>query len=528
MINIKNLSHCFGPRLLFQGVDLNILKNRRYGLVGANGTGKTTFLKLLCGFEEYDDGEITIPKNCRIGYQGQDQFLEQDDLIHDIVMRGDDKLWKIHQERLAFMADDFEWTEDATHRYAEVEEEFANRDGYQAEGNIEKILLGLGIEKEYHDQPLSLLSGGFRLRVYLARALFNEPDCLLLDEPTNHLDIYSIRWLEEYLQSSFTGALIFISHDTSFVNRVSTDILDVDYGNIREYRGNYEKFLILKKEYELQKERELTEKTKEREHLQKFIDKFKAKASKAKQAKSKQKMLDRIELPDLDKSSRRYMALKFVIPKNSGKNVLTVEKISKAFDENLLYRNVSFEVHKGDKLAIIGQNGIGKSTLLKILMDELKADGGSFHFAENVTYGYLPQNPDDYVDPDKTILDWMRDEHRGTSDQVIRRLLGAVFFSGDDVEKKIDVLSGGEKIRLMLAHIMVQEPNLLVLDEPTNHLDIESIESLKRALKVYEGSLIVVSHNENFLRAVTNKTLLLKNKKYDYIPGGYDPKYLEE
>lgn len=526
MITITNLTHCYGNKLLFQDVQLSILKNRRYALLGANGVGKTTFLKLLYGLEEPDDGVIQVPQHCTLGWQGQDQYVEDNEIIRHIVMRGSPKLWEAFVEREKFHVLE-DWTEENCIAFADVEEKYTHFGGYQAEGKIEKILIGLGIEREFHELPLSTLSGGFKLRVYLARALFNEPDCLLLDEPTNHLDIFSIQWLEEYLKTSFSGAVIFISHDLSFVKSVATDIWDIDYGEIREYPGKYEKFEFLKEEYQEQKNRERKEKQRRIDQLQKFIDRFKAKATKAAQAKSKQKMLDKIELPDQDHSSRRYLALEFEVAKHTGKAILKAEKIAKAFGEKVLYKSVSFSVFKGDKLAIIGQNGIGKSTLLKILLGEVPADGGSFEFGLNTNYYYLPQNPDERVNLKMSGLEWLKDENPKVSEEAVRRYMGRVLFSGEEVHKEISVLSGGEKVRLLLADMMIKKPNLLILDEPTNHLDIESIQSLMKALKKYEGSLLVVSHNEDFLKRTTNKTLLLKYKRYDYIPAVYSPDMLQ-
>lgn len=511
MFNITDLGMQFGGRVLFEGVNLQFNRGNRYALVGANGAGKTTFLKLLAGKEEPTLGEVGIPKSADLGMLDQDLFKYDEERVVDIVLMGKMPLWKAMQEKEVLLeTGDFE-DEKVGLRLAECECTIAELDGYTAEVRGQSILAGLGIDQKYHFGPLCALSGGMKLRVLLAQALFQNPEILLLDEPTNHLDILSILWLENYLRYNYQGVLIMISHDQSFINKVATHILDIDYGDIQQYVGNYDRFEVGKALIAEQKKKELANKQDKINRLQDFVDRFGAKASKATQAKSKEKQIAKIELPDLTESSRRYPHFGFKINRPSGEIAVRVKGVSHAYEDKKVLNNVSFQAVRGEKIGIIGPNGVGKSTLLKAMMDQLVPNQGTITWGYEAQVGYFAQNHHEQLVDEMTALSWLLEQSiPNVSDQNARAALGAVLLSKDDVIKPLKFLSGGESARCLLARLMLLKPNVLLLDEPTNHLDIESVQALVKALQEYPGTLIIVSHNQFFLSQVVKKVLLIQ------------------
>lgn len=512
----------YGARLLFDGVNLNLIGNNRYGVVGANGTGKSTFLRLLGGDETPSAGEITIGKRTQVGWLKQDQFRYENNTPLETVLNGKPKLWEALHEKEQLLKQET-LNAKAGYRLAELEEIILNYNGYTAETFASTLLSGLGVPLENHHKPMNILSGGFKLRALLAQALFSEPDVLLLDEPTNHLDIMSIAWLEHYLKNSFKGVLIFISHDQNFLNNLSTHILDVDYGEIQEYVGNYdhslkEKSLIVEQKLHAQKYLET-----KIAHMQDFVNKFKASATRGRQAAAREKMIDRIELPDIKKSSRISPTFHFKQRRPSGKSVLTVDKISKSFGERRVLQNISFNVNRSEKIAIIGHNGIGKSTLLKILMARCPADSGNFEWGYETHVGYFAQDHHEQLNQNMTILEYLSEvrNHSFTMD-IIRKMLGQVLFTQDDVHKNILNLSGGEAARLLFANILLEQNNVLILDEPTNHLDLDARNALAEGLKAFEGTLLCVSHDRHFVSAIANRVLAFTEKGITDFHGSYD------
>lgn len=528
MIALNELGMAFGTRLLFSDVNLTLNSGNRYALVGANGCGKSTFFKLITGEEEISLGEIIIPKETSIGWLKQDQFRYENTPIMDVVLEGKPALWAAEQERNQLLTSE-EWDDAAGFRFSELEEIIIHYDGYNAAAEIATILEGLGIPAIYHDKPLSVLSGGYKLRVLLAQTLFGRPSVLLLDEPTNHLDILSIQWLEKFLKTNFTGLVIFISHDVNFINNVADAILDIDYGEIRKYSGNYSKFLEEKK---LINDQKLVEKKSAEEkiaHMQRYVDRFKATASKAAQARSRMKMIEKIEIPDLVNSSRVAPNISFAPKRPSGKQVCKTEHLKKSFQDKLLFEKLSFEIHRGDKIAIMGVNGKGKSTLLKILTQQIQQDEGQITWGSEIRLSYFSQDHHELLNYSTSVLQWLQDVVSGCNDQQVRRALGQMLFTKDEVNKDILLLSGGEAARLLLAKVMLESPNVLILDEPTNHMDIETIDELSQALANYTGTLIVVSHNRHFIEAFANKIYyfskhrgvqLFKGNYHDFVAKG--------
>jgi ATPase subunit of ABC transporter with duplicated ATPase domains len=510
MLDVRHISMNFGKKTLFEDVNLILLPTQRYGLVGANGTGKSTFLKILSGEEQPTHGTIEKAKSIHRCILKQDHFRYEQSSLIDVVIRGNLALWNALREKEALYASE-EFTEADGYRLSDIEDIILHQNGYEAEATAQQLLLGLGISEPFHHGPLSALSGGYKLRVLLAQVLFQKPDIMLLDEPTNHLDIVSIAWLEMYLKTSFKGLLIFISHDRGFLNNLSTHILDIDYDTITDYTGHYDQFCLMKEERLLLKQNELKNQEKKIESLQSFVDRFGAKASKASQAASRQKMIDRIELVDIKKSNIFKPHFHFKQSRPSGKSVVTVDNLDKQFDQKILLKSVSFQIQRGDKCAIIGPNGIGKSTLLKILLRELSADVGHFEWSETVSIGYFAQDYRTQLNPDQTVWQWMEDNCIAPS-QEIRNVLGQVLFRGSDVDKKISMLSGGESARLVMGKLMLEKHNVLILDEPTNHLDLESIDALVEALQAFTGAVLFISHNRFFIDSISTRVLVLSEQ----------------
>lgn len=510
MISVSGLGKSFGDRWLFADAAFLLNPGERYGLVGANGSGKTTLLNILSGSVEPSEGHVSIPKSLRLGVLKQDHFRYEKEEILGVAMMGNPELWNAMVEKEAVLANaesDFD-----ADRFSELEETVQRLDGYSAEARAATILEGLGLPTEVHRQPLSTLSGGFKLRVLLAQVLASTPDVLLLDEPTNHLDIISIRWLEKFLHS-FAGPVVVISHDHRFLDNVSTRILDVDYGTVQLYKGNYSHFLEAKVAERERREKEIESRSKEIAHHQQFVDRFKAKASKARQAQSKMRIIEKKagELEELPGSSRRYPVFRFEQRRPSGKQVLTLEGIRKSFGDNEVLHGVDMEVRRGDRLAIMGPNGIGKSTLLKIAMGELEADDGTVEWGYETHPGYFAQdNKTAFEGGRETTEEWLWSFCPGKDRGFVRGQMGLMLFSGDDGAKRVGALSGGEAARLVFARLALDKPNVLVLDEPTNHLDLESIEALVEALKDFEGTLLFVSHDRWFVSRLATRIVEIK------------------
>lgn len=506
MISLNQLGMAFGQKLLFYDVSLNLNTGNSYALVGANGCGKSTFFKLINGEEELTLGDITIPKDASIGWLKQDQFRYEDTPLKEIVLQGKPELWAALQEKESLLGSEA-WDDETGFRFAELEEIIFHYNGYNAPVEVESILTGLGIAVSYHDKPLKALSGGYKLRVLLAQTLFQQPSILLLDEPTNHLDILSIQWLEKFLKNEYKGLVIFISHDMEFIDNLADYILDVDFGEIRQYRGKYQRFLSEKAL--LQEQRLIEKKSAEAKiaDMQKFVDRFGAKASKAGQAKSRMKMIEKIEIPDLKNSSRIAPNFQFVPKRPSGKLVCKVEGLSKAFRDKQLFKAFNFEMMRGDKVAIMGVNGRGKSTFIKTLIGLVQQDEGKVTLGNEVRISYFSQDHHELLNSSVSVLNWLNELATGSTEQQVRKVLGQMLFVKDDVEKNILSLSGGESARLLLAKVILEAPNLLVLDEPTNHMDLETIEVLAKALADYTGTLIFVSHNRYFIEQIATRIL---------------------
>lgn len=516
MIGTSNLGKSWADRVLFENVSLKLNAGSRYGLVGANGSGKTTFLKILAGDEPASEGVVTIPRNARVGVLRQDRFADDAERVLDAAMQGDEIAW-------AALSEQREITEGRgdPERLAHLEDVLRAHDGYTLEARASAVLEGLGIARSQHHGPLSALSGGFKLRVLLARVLVGGSDALLLDEPTNHLDIVSIRWLEKFL-SAYKGCVMVISHDQRFLDNVTTHILDVDYKTITQYTGNYSAFEIDKQAVH---ERALAASARQQKIIDEkraFVDRFGAKATKAKQAQSRLKQIEKIEVVEVAETSRRAPSFKFEQVRPSGKEVLTVEGVSKSYGEKSVLRGVGVTARRGERIGVIGPNGLGKSTLLKIAVGALEPDEGSVAWGHEVRVGYFAQDHRDLLpDPNTTAMKYIWNACGHETISYVRGQLGRMLFSGAEVDKKVAALSGGEAARLVFCRLMIERPNVLVLDEPTNHLDIESIEALVEGLKKFEGTVIFVSHDRWFVSSLATRILEVTPEGLRDFPGTY-------
>ena len=522
MISISNLAKDFGDRTLFSNASFQLNPGERYGLVGANGSGKTTLLNIIAGSIDPTEGQVSIPKSLRLGVLKQDHFLYEQEEILAVAIMGNAELWDAMMEKERILAQPE--TEFDAERFSIVEETVQRLDGYTAEARAASVLEGLGLPAETHRQPLSTLSGGFKLRVLLAQVLASAPDVLLLDEPTNHLDILSIRWLEKFLQA-FKGPVVVISHDHRFLDNVSTQILDVDYDTVQLYNGDYTHFASAKVSERTRREKEIDNRAREIAHHQDFIDRFRAKASKARQAQSKLRLIQKKagELQELPGSSRRYPTFRFTPLRPSGRDVLKISGIRKAFGDNEVLHGVDLLVHRGDRVAIMGPNGIGKSTLLKIVMGELEADEGTVEWGYETHLGYFAQDHEEEFQGGKeTTEQWLWNFCAGRDRGFVRAQMGLMLFTKDDGEKKVSALSGGEAARLVFSRIALEEPNVLILDEPTNHLDLESIEALVVELERFEGTLILVSHDRWFVSRLATRVVEIKPDEVTDYPGTYE------
>lgn len=505
MLQVNNVSLKFDKRTLFSDVNLKFTNGNCYGIIGANGAGKSTFLKLLTGEIDTTTGDITVSKGERISILKQDHYQYDDMRVLDVVIMGNDRLYKIMKEKEELYSHT-EFTEEDGYRLAYLEAEFLDMDGWNAENDAAILLTNLGVIDEYFDKCMKDIPVKLRVKVMLASALFGNPDILLLDEPTNSLDLDAISWLEEFL-INYPNTVIVVSHDRHFLNKVCTHIVDIDYGKMKMYIGNYD-FWYQSSELALKQMKDANKKKEEKiKELQDFIARFSANASKSKQATSRKKMLEKIELDEIVPSSRKYPYIDFKITKNIGKEVLKVDNLSKEVDGKKILNKISFTVLRGDKIAIVSNNDLAKTTLFEILSGNIKCDEGEVVFGKTIDASYLPQDNSTYFDNDKTIIEWLSQFYKVDDDTHIRSFLGRMLFSGEDVFKKVSVLSGGEKARCMLSKLMLEEPNFLILDEPTNHLDLESITSLNKGLENFGGELILTSRDHELNQTVCNRII---------------------
>jgi len=527
VISTANITMQFGAKPLFENVSVKFGDGNRYGLIGANGCGKSTFMKILSGDLEPTAGNVSVSPNERVATLRQNQFAYEDQRVLDVVLMGHSEMWAAMSERDAIYAN-LEASEDDYMHAAELESIFAEFGGYTAEARAGELLLGVGIPVEQHSGLMSAVAPGWKLRVLLAQALFANPDIMLLDEPTNNLDINTIRWLENVLNER-NSTMIIISHDRHFLNSVCTHMADMDYGELRVYPGNYDDYMIAVTEV---RERLLAGNAKKKAQiaeLQTFVSRFSANASKAKQATSRAKQLEKIKLDEVKPSSRVNPFIRFDQTKKLHRLALEVTDLSKGYGAEPLFKKLNFMVAVGEKIAIIGPNGIGKSTLLKNLVGDLAPDTGEIKWSENAEVGYFAQDhADDFAD-DITLINWMGHWRKETDDdQAIRATLGRLLFSADDINKSVKVISGGEQGRMLFGKLILQKTNIMVMDEPTNHLDMESIESLNTALENYPGTLIFVSHDREFVSSLATRIIELTPNGVVDFSGTYDDYLLSQ
>lgn len=526
MLTVSNLSLRFGKRVLFDEVNVKFTSGNCYGVIGANGAGKSTFLKILAGDIEPTTGHVSMTPGERMAVLKQNHFEFDEYPVLQTVIMGYKKLYDIMQEKDAIYAKE-DFSEEDGVRASELEAEFADMDGWNAESDAANLLSGLGIEEKLHDKLMKELSGNEKVRVLLAQAIFGNPDILLLDEPTNDLDVETVMWLENFL-ADFKNTVIVVSHDRHFLDSVCTHIADIDFGKIRVHTGNYTFWyessqLALKQK--LDQNKKIEDKRKE---LQEFVERFSANASKSKQATSRKKLLEKLTIDEITPSTRKYPGIQFKQEREAGDQILHVEDLKKTLDGELLFTDVTFMLDKGDKVAFISRTGLAVSTFFKILMDEEKQDAGKFKWGVTINAAYLPNDNSQYFSVDLNLVDWLRQYSEEKDESYIRGFLGRMLFSGEESLKKASVLSGGEKVRCMLSKIMLQNPNALVLDEPTNHLDLESITAFNNALKDYKGTVLFTSHDREFVQTVANRIIELTptgiiDKKMSYDEYLEDP-----
>ncbi len=509
----------FGAKPLFENVSVKFGNGHRYGLIGANGCGKSTFMKILGGDLEPTGGQVMLEPNVRLGKLRQDQFAYEDCTVIDTVIMGHAELAKVKAERDRIYSLP-EMSEDDGMAVAELEVQFAEYDGYTAEARAGELLLGLGIPQDQHFGPMSAVAPGWKLRVLLAQALFSDPELLLLDEPTNHLDINTIRWLEGILVAR-NSAMIIISHDRHFLNSVCTHMADLDYGELRLFPGNYDEYMTAATQA---RERLLSDNAKKKAQiaeLQQFVSRFSANASKAKQATSRARQIDKIQLDEVKPSSRVSPFIRFEQNKKLHRQAVTLENVTQGFDGTPLFKRLGLQIEAGERVAIIGPNGIGKTTLLRTLVGEMPPQSGEVKWTDSADVGYFAQDhAEDFAD-DATLFEWMGQWTQG-GEQMVRGTLGRMLFSSDDIQKSIKVISGGEQGRMLFGKLILKKPNVLVMDEPTNHLDMESIEALNLALENYPGTLIFVSHDREFVSSLATRILDMSETGVVDFSGSYD------
>jgi ATPase subunit of ABC transporter with duplicated ATPase domains len=514
MLSTQNVSVQFGAKPLFENVTVKFADGNRYGLIGANGCGKSTLMKVLGGELEPTTGEVVLQPGLRMGKLSQNQFGYEDQRVLDVVMQGHREMWAAMTERDRIYANP-ESTDDDFMRAAELETRFAEYGGYDAEARAGDVLIDAGIAKELHELPMREIPPGLKLRVLLAQALFSRPDVLLLDEPTNNLDIDSIRWLEDVL-NDYQATMIIISHDRHFLNQVCTHIADLDYQQLKIYPGNYDDFMLASMQAR-QRVEAANAKAKERiADLQEFVRRFSANASKARQATSRKKLLEKIKIEEMRPSSRQSPFIRFDQAKKLHRGVFNIENLSFRYpgtDADVLH-NITFKVDAGERVAIIGPNGIGKTTLMQVLAGRLQPDAGKLEWVENADPGYMPQDPQAEFAEDFDLFTWMSQwTGKGDDDQLVRGTLGRLLFSGDEARKSVKVLSGGEKGRMIYGKLILTHPNVMLMDEPTNHMDMETIEALQIALEKYPGTLVFVSHDREFVTGLATRIIEMQ-------PGG--------
>jgi ATPase subunit of ABC transporter with duplicated ATPase domains len=518
----SNITMQFGAKPLFENVSVKFGEGNRYGLIGANGCGKTTFMKILAGVQEPSSGNVSLDNHERMAWLKQDQFAYEDMRVLDVVMMGHEQMWNAMRERDAIYANP-EATEDDYMKAAELEAHFAEYDGYTAEARAGELLHGVGIPIEQHDGLMSAIAPGWKLRVLLVQALFANPDILLLDEPTNNLDINTIRWLEDILNNR-NCTMVIISHDRHFLNQVCTHMADMDYGKLTVYPGNYDDYMEASTLARSQQSRDNAKAKQQISDLQEFVRRFSANASKAKQATSRARQIEKIKVEDIKPSSRQYPFIRFEYDEREKlhRQAVEVTKLTKGYDRKL-FSGLNLRIEAGERVAIIGENGIGKTTLLRCLAQDLVPDHGTVKWAEKANIGYFAQDHAAEFEADNTLGEWMQQWTRATDDdQVVRSMLGRLLFSGDDIKKPVRVLSGGEKGRMLFGKLMLAKPNVLLMDEPTNHLDMESIESLNTALEKYRGTLIFVSHDREFVASLATRVLEIREDTVVDYSGNYE------
>lgn len=506
MISTSGITLRYGKRALFEDVNIKFTPGNCYGLIGANGAGKSTFLKILSGEIEPNQGEVHMTPNERMAVLKQNHYEYDEYPVLETVIMGHSRLYKIMKEKDELYAK-ADFSEEDGMRAGELEGEFAELNGWDAEPDAAALLIGLGIPRELHDKKMAELSGNEKVRVLLAQALFGRPNNLLLDEPTNHLDLESIQWLENFLMD-YEGTVIVVSHDRHFLNKVCTHIADIDFGKIQLYVGNYD-FWYESSKLALELQRESNKKKEEKiKELQAFIQRFSANASKSKQATSRKKQLDKITLDDLRPSNRKYPFLNFKPEREAGKQLLTVDGITKSIEGEKVLDNVSFVVNKGDKIAFVGPNGLPKSTLFQVITGETEAEAGEYSWGVTTTQAYFPKDNSAYFDGvDLNLVEWLRQYSKDQDETFLRGFLGRMLFSGEEALKKASVLSGGEKVRCMLAKMMLNGANVLIFDEPTNHLDLESITALNNGLIDFDGTILFTSHDHQFIQTIANRII---------------------
>ncbi|MBU2977752.1 ABC-F family ATPase [Alteromonas sp. C1M14] len=521
MITTANITMQFGSSPLFENISAKFGNGNRYGLIGANGCGKSTFMKILSGKLTPSAGNVSLAPGTKLGILNQDQFAFEEHSVIDAVIMGDSPLWEVKKERDAIYSKP-DMSEEDGMRVADLETQFAEMDGYTAEARAGDILLAAGIEEHYHFGLMKEVAPGKKVRVLLAQALFADPDILLLDEPTNNLDIYTINWLAEELNKR-KSTMIIISHDRHFLNAVCTHMADIDYGELRIYPGNYDAFAEASAMAQQQLHLENAKKSAEIEELQKFVARFSANASKAKQATSRAKRLEKIELTEIKASSRRKPYIQFKQHKKLHRLAITLEGLGHSYPDLPLFDKGNLLLEAGSRLAIIGENGAGKTTLLKCLTNEIDAQEGVVKWAENAAVGYVPQDSSAEFANDLTLFEWMS-QWRGPKhdDLQVKAMLGRLLFGSDDFNKKVSVCSGGEKNRLLFGKLMLQDINVIIMDEPTNHLDMESIEALNMALESFDGTVVFVSHDREFVSTLATQIIEIKNNKLNVFEGTYD------
>ncbi|WP_166839531.1 ABC-F family ATPase [Rheinheimera pleomorphica] len=521
MISTANITMQFGAKPLFENISIKFGEGNRYGLIGANGCGKSTFMKILSRELEPSAGNVFVEPNHRVAKLNQDQFAFEQYSVIDTVIMGHAELWAVKEERDRIYASS-EMSEEDGMKVADLEVAFGEMDGYTAESRAGELLIGVGIPVEQHFGPMSAIAPGFKLRVLLAQVLFADPEIMLLDEPTNNLDINTIRWLENVLAER-NSTMVIISHDRHFLNSVCTHMADLDYGELRLYPGNYDEYMFAATQA---RERLLADNAKKKAQiaeLQTFVSRFSANASKAKQATSRAKQIDKIQLEEVKASSRVNPFIRFEQQKQLYRLALEVEGLHKGFGELKLLKNLGMTIEVGEKVAILGANGIGKSTLLKCLVGDLTPESGSVKWSENAKIGYYAQDHAHEFSEDISLFDWMSQWKQPSDDeQAIRGILGRLLFSQDEIKKSVKVLSGGEKGRMLFGKLMLQRPNILVMDEPTNHLDMESIESLNLALEHYKGTLLFVSHDREFVSSLASRIIEITDKDIRNFVGSYE------